>query len=161
MNDPIRPAEPGWKALASLAAAAARLWEGRPAATLLAGTAVSAMVVGLLVASPGVPPAFHYKIGEFSAAAVRAPYDLSVPDEVATSTDARGRVAGYTPPVASVDARPHHTSCPPRIAEVFSVAPATLIARSRRPDVKCPEDEAKKLTATSRRRAAAGQGTRR
>ena len=149
MNDPIRPAEPGWKALASLAAAAARLWEGRPAATLLAGTAVSAMVVGLLVASPGVPPAFHYKIGEFSAAAVRAPYDLSVPDDEGTRR-MREDAAAHTPPVASFDPAPT-TRLPARVAAVFAKAREAVAAADAARAL--PPAEAARLTAAARRRA--------
>ena len=149
MNDPLWSAARGWKSWASLAAAAMQRGEGRPAAILLAGSVAAGVVVGLLVASPGVPTTFQYQVGEFAAAAVRAPYDLSVPDEEGTRR-MREEAAVYTPPVASFDPEPT-TQLPARVSAVFEKARDAVAAADATRAL--PAADAARLTAAARRRA--------
>ena len=136
---------------ASLAAIArqARRVSRRPARVLFVGSGLAACALGVLIASPRtLRPSHRYAVGDFASVAIRAPWDLAIPDEVATSR-MREDASRYTPPVASVDARPT-TVLPARIAEVFGRA-RNLIAHADG-QRQVPEDEAKTLTAASRRR---------
>ena len=124
-------------------------WSRRPAGPLLVGSGLAACALGLLIASPRtLRPSHRYVVGEFSSATIRAPWDLSIPDEVATAR-MREDAARFTPPVASFDTRPA-TDRPARIAEVFGRARG-LIARadSQR---QVSQDELRKIGASARQR---------
>jgi cyclic-di-AMP phosphodiesterase PgpH len=136
---------------AALASGARRAdaWTRRPARVLLLGSGLAACAVGVLIASPRtLRPSHRYAVGEFASAAIRAPWDISVYDDVAT-VRMREDAALHTPPVARVDPRPT-TDLPARISEVFSRA-RDLIARadSQR---QVPADELRRLSAAARRR---------
>lgn len=125
-------------------------WLGRLGGVPLAGGALAAAVVGLLVATPRtLHPTYQYTLGEFASASVRAPADLSVPDPEATAR-LRDAAARHAPPVASHDVKPSSLA-PVRVAEVFGRARALIggvEAQRAMPDV-----EAAKLGTAARRRA--------
>lgn len=121
----------------------------RPSAALLLGTGLVAGALGLLIASPRtLRPSYHYAIGDFATAAVRAPWDLSVRDEDATAR-LRDETARHVPPVASLDLRPS-TVLPTRIVEVCAHARELIGAADASRHV--PESAAAALRATARRR---------
>lgn len=65
--------------------------------------ALAAMVLGFLLAAPRVPQVtVTYEVGHFTDRSVRAPFDFSVEDEVATARK-RDEAATTTPPVATLD----------------------------------------------------------
>lgn len=128
----------------------AQWWSRRPGPVLLGMTALAAVALGLLVASPrSLRPTYQYGIGDFAEATIRAPWDLSIEDEVATSR-MRDEAARYAAPVARFDASPA-TIAPTRIVEVFGRA-RDLIARADEQRV-VPAGELAKLGAAARRRA--------
>ena len=124
-------------------------WSRRSGPLLLVASAVTAVVLGLLAASPRtLRPTYEYAAGDFAAATIRAPWDLSIRDDEGTAR-MRDEAARYTSPVASFDSRPA-TEVPERIARVFAQArEAVADADSRR--VVAPADLAKLGTASRRR----------
>lgn len=128
----------------------AQWWAQRPGPVLLCMTALAAVALGLLVASPrSLRPTYQYDIGDFAEATIRAPWDLSIEDKVATSR-MRDEAARFAAPVARFDAGPA-TTVPTRIVEVFGRA-RDLIARADEQRV-VPAGESAKLGAAARRRA--------
>jgi cyclic-di-AMP phosphodiesterase PgpH len=124
-------------------------WSQRPGPILLAGTAVTAVLIGILVASPRtLRSTYSYNVGDYATATVRAPFDLSIPDEAATSR-LRDEAARLVIPVAAFDPTPAN-AVSARMAEVFDQA------RKRVADADAiravPGEELAKLGSTARRR---------
>lgn len=107
-------------------------WSTRPGPVLLAATATAGVLIGLLVATPRtLRPSYRYAAGDFAAATVRAPWDLSIPDIEGTAR-LRDEAAQYTPPVASFDPS-SATAVPLRLRQVFKQARGRIAeADSRR-----------------------------
>ncbi len=125
-------------------------WSHRPGAVLLCLTAITAVSLGLLVASPrSLRPTYQFEVGDFAEATIRAPWDLSVSDEVATAR-MRDEAARFAAPVARFDPSPA-TTVPARIVEVFGRA-RDLIAHADEQRI-VPAGEMAKLGAAARRRA--------
>ena len=124
-------------------------WSKRSGPVLLAATGTAAVLIGLLVATPRTfRPTFTYAAGDFAAATVRAPWDLSIPDEAGTAR-LRDEAARYTAPVASFDPSPA-TAVPLRLAELFKQArERTAEADNRR---AVPLEELAGVGAAARRR---------
>jgi hypothetical protein len=96
-------------------------WSQRPGPILLAGTALTAVLIGVMVASPRtLRSTYSYKVGDYATATVRAPFDLSILDGDATAR-LRDEAARSVIPVAAFDPAPA-TAVPARIAEVFAQA---------------------------------------
>jgi hypothetical protein len=96
-------------------------WARRSGQALLAGSGLAALLIGVLVASPRTfSPSYDYREGDFAAATVRAPWDLSVFDEVGTARK-RDEAARFTMPVAAFDPA-LASDLPARIARVFAQA---------------------------------------
>lgn len=124
---------------------------GEPAARQSRATAMgvtlglTACAIGLLLAAPRV---IHrspgYEIGQFTDRSVRAPFDFSVADEIATA-EKREEARRTTPPVAAID-----REAGPRIAarislsfatarEAIEAAPGEATNQRGRGDVRGPE----------------------
>ena len=124
-------------------------WSKRPGPVLLAATGTAAVLVGLLVATPRTfRPSFSYAAGDFAAATVRAPWDLSIPDIEGTAR-LRDEAARYTPPVASFDPS-SATAVPPRLRQVFKQARGRVAEVDSRRVV--PQAELAGLGSAARRR---------
>jgi hypothetical protein len=124
-------------------------WSQRPGRVLLAGSAVTAVIVGLLVASPRTfRPSYDYAVGDFAMATIRAPSDLAVLDAEGTAR-LRDEAARYAHPVAAVDPAPA-TAVPARIASVFREARERVTDADDRRVV--PPVELARLSAAARRR---------
>ena len=124
-------------------------WSQRPGPVLLAATATAGVLIGLLVATPRTfRPSFNYAAGDFAAATVRAPWDLSIPDIEGTAR-LRDEAARYTPPVASFDPSPA-AAVPARLARVFKQARERIAEADRRRAV--PPGELAGLGSVARRR---------
>jgi hypothetical protein len=106
-------------------------WSRQPGPVLLAATATAAMLLGLLVATPRTfRPSYNYSAGDFAAATVRAPWDLSIPDDAGTAR-LRDEAARYTAPVAAFDPSPA-AAVPARLARVFKQARERIADADRR-----------------------------
>ena len=124
-------------------------WSKRPGPVLLAATGTAAVLIGLLAATPRTfRPSFNYSAGDFAVATVRAPWDLSIPDEEGTAR-LRDEAARYTAPVAFFDPSPAAV-VPARLAQVFKQARERTAEADRRRAVS--QDELAGLGAAARRR---------
>jgi hypothetical protein len=124
-------------------------WSQRPRRALLAGTAVTALFLGLLVASPRTfRPSYDYKVGDFATATVRAPWDLSVLDDEGTRL-LREEAARNTVPVVAFDPA-LAAAVRARIASVFRYARERITDADDRRVV--PSAEAARLSGAARRR---------
>ena len=132
-------------------------WSKRSGPVLLAATGTAAVLIGLLVATPRTfRPTFTYVAGDFAAATVRAPWDLSIPDEAGTAR-LRDEAARYTAPVASFDPSPA-TAVPLRLAELFKQARERIADADRRREV--PPAELAGLSSRRQATPAPGKGRR-
>ena len=121
----------------------------RPGPILLAATALTAVLIGVLVASPRtLRSSYAYAEGDFATATVRAPFDLSIRDEEGTAR-LREEAIRHVFPVAAFDPAPV-TVVPARITDVFSQA-RKLIAEADAGRI-VPDAELAKLGAAARRR---------
>jgi len=108
------------RAQAVLRAYGARIAQ-RPGPILVAATAMTAVIIGVLVASPRtLRSSYAYAEGDFATATVRAPFDLSIRDEEGTAR-LREETARHVIPVAAFDPAPA-AAVPARIADVFNQA---------------------------------------
>ena len=124
-------------------------WTKRSGPVLLAATGTAAVLIGLLVATPRTfRPTFNYAAGDFAAATVRAPWDLSIPDDAGTAR-LRDEAARRTAPVASFDPSPAAV-VPARLAQVFKEARERTAEADKRRAV--PLDELAGVGAAARRR---------
>jgi hypothetical protein len=121
----------------------------RPGPLLLAATAMTAVIIGVFVASPTtLRSSYTYAVGDFATATVRAPFDLSVHDEEGTA-QLREESARHVIPVATFDPAPV-TAVPARIADVFSLARKRIAEAGAGREV--PDDELAALGSAARRR---------
>ena len=124
-------------------------WSQRPGPVLLAGTAVTAVIIGLVVASPRTfRPSYDYSVGDFATATIRAPWEMLIPDDEGTAR-LRDEAARYTIPVAAFDPAPASTM-PARIASVLRQARERVSDADDRRVV--PQAELARLSAAARRR---------
>ena len=118
---------------------------------LLAATGLTAVLIGVLVASPRtLRSTYLYAEGDFATATVRAPFDLSIRDEEGTAR-LREETARNVIPVAVYDSAPV-TVVPARIADVFDQAQKRIAEADAGRAV--PEAELAKLGIAARRRMA-------
>jgi len=123
-------------------------WAQRSGPPLLVGSAVAALLVGLLVASPRTfRSSYGYTLGEYATATVRAPWDLAVPDEHGTA-QLREEAARYTMPVANFDPA-LAAELPARVGKVFAQARARITDADDRRVV--PQADLSRLGAPARR----------
>jgi hypothetical protein len=124
-------------------------WSQRPGPVLLAATATAAILLGLLVATPRTfRPSYNYSVGDFAAATVRAPWDLSIRDDAGTAR-LRDEAVRHAPPVAAFDPSPA-AAVPARLARVFKQARELIANADRRRAVA--QKELSSLGAAARRR---------
>ena len=124
-------------------------WSPPPGPVLLSATALAAVLLGLLVATPRTfRPSYAYSVGDFAAATVRAPWDLSIRDDEGTAR-LRDEAARYTAPVAAFDPAPA-AAMPARIAALFGQARGRIADADHQRVV--PQAELAALGAAARRR---------
>ncbi|MEW5981154.1 MAG: HDIG domain-containing metalloprotein [Acidobacteriota bacterium] len=111
---------------------------------------LAAATIGVLLAAPRVMQRTpSYETGQFTDRSVRAPFDFSVADEVATARK-REEAARTTPPVAALDAEAGNRIAA-RISSSFAAAREAL----DRAAAAEPEPQAKRLTRAQREALAA------
>ena len=116
---------------------------------LLAATALTAVLIGMLVASPRtLRSSYEYAEGDFATATVRAPFDISIRDEEGTAR-LREESARNVMPVAVYDPAPV-TVVSARIADVFNQAQRRIAEADAGRTV--PDAELAKLGTAARRR---------